>query len=46
MKNINHPDYKLVKEKFTLPVKDKGIYDFDPNSGFYQKYFNQFPKMK
>lgn len=46
MKNVNHPDFKLVKEKFVFPVKEKGIYEYDANSPFYQKYFTQFPKMK
>jgi hypothetical protein len=37
IKLITNTDYKQVKEKFPLPLKDDyGLYTWDPNGIFYQ----------
>jgi hypothetical protein len=35
-KFISHPDYKIVKDKFILPIKDEiGLYKYDVHNIFY-----------
>ena len=40
VKLINHPDYKILKEKFPMPVKDMstGLYVCNYDNPFYQGY--------
>lgn len=46
IKNITSPDYKIIKEKLALPIKeeDTGLYSWDSHLSYYSQLSPNYKK--